>query len=392
MKRPALAALGGLLAAALLSAAQPAAQAERTGLMARLQAEGAGPLSERLTPLLLDYLETVIPDERRRELYAAKSRADFLGRVRALTGKSPIDLWPELFAWSEAQPVAGDAAAWTELAAGPFLIQFHPGSRAEADREIIARQLMATAEAITAALGLETFFARGRAALRPESPAAAGLIPVRLFSSRREAGASKIRSGSAGSATLGATIVDGSGKLTFVIDVLYWNALSLAVLEHEAAHAVVLLSAFDTAALTAAPLKGKADLEKAFRAGFRKIPAFLLEGLGDWAYYFHGLQKAWGLLPSAHAQVEEMEAAGRTVPLADLSAGDARFATRNRKSYALQAASFLAYLLDTGGRDKVRAWLMGGSDKGVRPFDEIFGRTLAEAESGWRAARKESPR
>ncbi|MCX6566302.1 MAG: hypothetical protein NTW38_07770 [Candidatus Aminicenantes bacterium] len=213
------------------------------------------------------------------------------------------------------------------------------------------------------------------------------MIPVRLYESREEEGASKIRKESQGSATLGATITDQAGRLTFEIDILYLNALSLSVLEHEAAHAVVLLSTFDTAALTSRPLQGESDLRKAFFAGFRKIPTFLQEGLGDWGFYYHGFHRNWGLLPSAGDLVAGLEAKGRTLPLAELLAGDIRYAARNRKAFSLEAASFIEFLLETQGREKVLRWLLTNETNAAKTFESVFGQTVTAAERNWKAAR-----
>ena len=63
--------------------------------------------------------------------------------------------------------------------------------------------------------------------------------------------------------------------------------------QHETAHLVVMLAAFDVAALDR-PLDGEADLRKAFFSGYRKVPAFLNEGLADYGLYYTGFFQQWG--------------------------------------------------------------------------------------------------
>jgi hypothetical protein len=377
-----------LAASALAAAAGQTVEATRDALMTRLAAGGdPRPLFPVLTSLLLDYAETILTGEKITSLYGSSTPAEFLKKLEALSGKDLLDLGADMFAFFESKTVAGDAAEWDSFPAGPFLVFVHPRSVADRDRDIIARELTASTATVVAALNMASLFEAARKILLPPTPDASGMIPVRLFSSRKEEGASKIRKESQGSATLGATIADKAGRLTFEIGILYFNALSLSVLEHEAAHAVVLLSTFDPAALTSTPLQDEAGLRKAFFAGYRKIPTFLQEGLGDWGFYFHGFHRNWGLLPSAGDLVAGLEAKGRTLPLAELLAGDIRYAVRNRKAYSLQAASFIEYLLKTQGREKVLRWLLTNETNAAKTFEGVFGRPVAAAEKDWKAAR-----
>jgi hypothetical protein len=360
----------------------------REAFLSRLDAEtGPAALFRNLTSLLLDYLESSLSRDKMDRVYASPTRLEFAQRLEELTGKDLMDMGADMYAFGESRSQSGDASVWDSFPAGPFLVQVHPGSRADADRALIARQLAAAAGDIADALDLKSAFEAARRALKPVTSAAPGLIPVRLFDSRKEEGAAKIRKESQGSATLGATIADKKGILTFRIEVLYWDALSLAVLEHEAAHAVVLLSSFDLAELTEAPLSGEADLRKAFFAGYRKIPAFLEEGISDWSFYYRGIQKGWGLLPAPDNLVAGLEAKGKTLPLSKLLAGDAHFSARNRKVYSLQAASFIDFLLRTAGKGKLKAWLFSGQTDASRTFAGVFGMPLGEAESAWKAGR-----
>jgi len=391
MRKAPAAFLGIFLALAVILTGQPAGDG-RAALLARLQAgAGPAPLFPVLTPLLLDYVESALSPKDIATLYGSKTKADFLGNLESLAGKDLLDLGADMFAFYESKPADGDVTKWDSFPAGPFLVFVHPGSRADRDREIIARELAASAEEVAGALGLGPRFKAAREILQPPAPGATGMIPVRLYASRKEEGLARVRKESQGSAILGATIADKTGRLTFTVDVLYLNALSLTVLEHEAAHAVVLLSTFDTAALTARPLEGEADLRKAFFAGYRKIPAFLQEGLGDWGFYYRGFHRAWGLLPPPGALVSGLEEKSRTLPLAELLAGDIRYAARNRKAYSLQAASFIEFLLATQGKEKVLRWLLTKETNAAKTFEGVFGLTITEAGNEWKTARSSIP-
>lgn len=361
----------------------------RESLLARLDSGGnAPPLFHSLTPLLLDYVETVISKEKLADLYAASQAADFLHRLEAVSGKDLIDLGTDMFSHYEAAAATVDPPAWASFTAGAFRVYYRPGSAAEKDRALISREIQAVTTSLFKALDLVELFNTAQSLLRSESAEAAGLIPVYLHASRRDPDAGKIKKDSQGSATLGATIVDTAGRLIFRVDILYINALWLAVLEHEISHAVILLSTFDTPALTAKPLQGEADLRRAFFAGFRKIPAFLQEGLGDWAFYYHGFQANWGLLPPPETIVAGLKAKGRLLPLKELLAGDIRYAAKNRKAYSLEAAAFIEHLLKTQDKDKVKRWLLTNETNAAGTFAGIFGISLETAENQWTALLK----
>jgi hypothetical protein len=213
-----------------------------------------------------------------------------------------------------------------------------------------------------------------------------GLIPLYIHASRNGDGAEKIGKSTYGNASLGATIVDRRGRMTFRINVLYFNALFLAVLEHEVAHAVVLLSTFDPKELLAREIAGEADLRKAFMAGYRPIPALLQEGLGDWAFYYKGFHAAWGLLPPPEAMVMDLRMQGKMLPLKDILTRSAAFRAQNSKAYSLEAASFLEFLFRTKGRDTVKRWLFTPGADAAKSFESVLGLKVADAERLWLAA------
>jgi hypothetical protein len=221
-----------------------------------------------------------------------------------------------------------------------------------------------------------------------EKGAGPGLIPIYLHASRKGDGAEKIGRQSYGNASLGATIVDRRGRVTFRINVFYLNLLSLAVLEHEVAHAVVLLASFDPKELTARELAGESDLRKAFMAGYRPVPSLLQEGLGDWAFYFHGFHAAWGLLPAPGRMVKDLAAAGKTLPLKDILAKSATFRAMNFKAYSLEAASFLEHLFQTRPKADIKRWLLAPGTDAAKTFESVFGVKVSDAETAWLGALK----
>ena len=269
------------------SSSAAADDSAREQMLKRLMAGelASAPLFVPLTNLLLDYAETIIPKTKHAELYGSEGRADFLGRLKGLTGKDILDFGNDTFKFYEDRPLGVSQDPWASISAGPFLLYFRPGSAADKDRDLISRDAADTAARIAGALDLAPAFETARRLLVPASESAPDLIPIYLHASRQGEASKRIRKQSYGSTALGATIVDRAGRLTCRIDVFYLNALSLAVLEHEVAHAVILLASFDTAPLVARELGGESDLRKAFFAGYRQIPSILQEGLGDWAFY-----------------------------------------------------------------------------------------------------------
>jgi hypothetical protein len=378
-----------LVAACLLAAAPSAAQNDpspRAALMARIAGRDPSPLFAAATPLLLDYLETIVSPEKRAPVYGARDRADLLTRIEAAAGKDLIDLGNEMFGYYESRASKEFNPAWVTFPAGAFLVHVHPGSAADRDRDLIGGEIRAVMIPSLQAFGLTETFAVAQGALKPPAPDAAGLIPIYLHAARTEPGAQTIAVESPGRATMGAAVIEKAGRLTFEAHVLYFNAIFLPVVEHEAAHAVVMLGTYDVAALPAKPLEGEADLDKAFFTGLRKIPMFLQEGLADWALYYHGFLHQWGLLPSPESLLARLRHEGRTMPLSKLLAGDIRNMGKNRKAYSLQAAAFLQYLLKTQGTDKVKHWLASNEANGTKTFAAAFGLDLADAENDFLAS------
>lgn len=113
--------------------------------------------------------------------------------------------------------------------------------------------------------------------------------------------------------------------------------------------------------------------------------------MGDWEFYYRGFHRAWGLLPPPGALVSGLEEKSRTLPLAELLAGDIRYAARNRKAYSLQAASFIEFLLAAQGKEKVLRWLLTKETNAAKTFEGVFGLTITEAGNEWKTARSSIP-
>jgi hypothetical protein len=387
VKRCFVSAICFLLAAPAFSAAAAAGDAPRELLMKRLAAEPpAALLFTPLTGLLLDYAESAVPPEKHAEIYAAENRSDLLRRLKVLTGKDLLDFGIDMFGYYEKKMPPDPGAAWVKVPAGPFRLYLRPGSPADADRDLIARDVVETAARVAAALDMAPAFEAACTLLADdenEKGAGPGLIPVYLHASRKGDGAEKIGKQSYGNASLGATIVERRGRTTFRIHVFYLNALSLAVVEHEIAHAVVLLASFDPKELKARELSGEADLRKAFMAGYRPVPSLLQEGLGDWAFYYHGFHAAWGLLPPPERMVSDLRSAGKALPLKDILAKSATFRALNYKAYSLEAASFLEHLFRTRAKDDIKRWLFAPGTDAAKTFESVFGVKVADAEAAW---------
>jgi hypothetical protein len=221
----------------------------------------------------------------------------------------------------------------------------------------------------------------------PDAPSPRARISVFLFPVRADA--AKTLKGTMGNMSFGATIVKeqgaekGAGRLTARINVLYLNAFSLAVLHHEIGHAALFLGHYDPQPLAAGPLGGEADLKKAFFAGFKPIPPFLHEGVGDYVIYFQTFYKNWPLLPPPPALALSLKTTKDFIPLETLLREGARFRAQRHKAYSLEAATVIDYLLRTFGREKLRAWFLAAEADSREAFKKIYGFTVKELEEKW---------
>lgn len=370
-----------LIAAALLGAvAFGGTVPESAGAVQSIPSRDNAHVAAALDAVLFGYLEATHGAEKVAPLRSAERPAAFSARLRTLTGLDPLELGESVMklaerAAAERPPESGPTI---ERTAGPFVLRTAENTPAVRDLDATARSVVSAYERTATALSIQNQEQASRQLLADK-----GRIEVTLHSTRQGPAAKSLGPGM-GKTSLGATIRDGRAVLFVRIEVLYLNAFSLAVLEHEAAHAAVLLGTFDAAAFASRRPKDEATLRAAFLAGYRKdIPLFLQEGIGDWAIYSGGLYHAWGVFPPVDQLVRELRRAGKMLPVAELIAGDARFRARHHKVYSLEAAAFLMFLFDRYGTTRVRAWLFAEGRDWTRSFEATFGKSLAAVEAEW---------
>ncbi|MBN2198276.1 MAG: hypothetical protein JW747_00335 [Candidatus Aminicenantes bacterium] len=355
----------------------------------------------KLTPPLFDYLRSLCSEAEMDPLYRAGSTAELRALLAKQVGPDVLDFGGGMFDYFEQRADKGKPGAldsWRAAVSDRFVFFYRPGSRAEEDAEFLAASSEEALSAILAGLDMRSEALENAEVLhvpRPPGSApendipSAGKISVFLHPGRASAG--KKFNKTMGAMSFGATILSegadkGAGRLTARIDVLYLNALSLAVLHHEIAHAALFLGSFDAAPLAAEPLQGKADLRKAFFDGYKPIPPFLQEGIGDYIFYYRVLTPRWPLLASPGEMMKDILGSKECIPLAKLIREGAAFRSRRRKAYSLEAATVVDYLIRSHGPAKLKAWLLSPEKDGVGSFEKTFGYSVAELESRWKAS------
>lgn len=294
-----------------------------------------------------------------------RTRADLRALLQKRSGGDLIDAGEKMFASFERANAVGQG--WETRDTEHFTLLVRPGSAAAKDLETIA------AEAERSRSGLLEDFAL--------DDNKAGRIPIYLYSSRQDDTEKRLGRHGMGATSFGATIDEksGRGRLKVSIHAVYFNAFSLAVLEHEISHAVIMTAAFDQSAIDK-PLAGEGDLKKAFFAGYRPISAFVNEGFGDYGLYYAGFYPAWGLLGSPEELALSMQAQGKLPPISKLVRAG-RLDPRDHKATSLASATFLRYLLQTKGATPVRQWILLANS--ANAFQATLGITVEEAERGW---------
>jgi hypothetical protein len=354
----------------------------------------------RFFPLFCDYLERDLPPAAAGTVLDAASLLDFRTRLAASAGRDIFELGERMLQHYDRAAKAPDSSVpMKTFESEHFVFAFHGGSPAEADLALIAESSEEILRAIASTLDVGGNLEAARRIITTKVDAGGGSaparydgrIPVYLHAHRSGDAAARIPNYSYGIANLGATIlhggkaaVTGTPRLTSRIDVLYLNPFSLIVLHHEIAHAVMLLGSFDATALEGKTLSGKSELKKAFFAGYRKIPVFLHEAVGDYAFYYRGLHRVWPLMVGSPEQIiVSLQERKKYIPLAKLLKEDAKFRAANHKSYSLQAAAFIHFLSETRGAEPMRQWLLADDRDGARSFRKIFGMSLDMVEAEW---------
>jgi hypothetical protein len=354
---------------------------------------------KKLTPLFFDYLKTRAPEEKIEPLYGAQSTRELGQFIEMHLGKNVIEFGEGMFATFEEEAAKDEdiKEEWSHLSSEHFIFLTHPGSAAEAEIEFIKKSAEGAFSAILSSLDIEKELKRCLEILYIEFPEkkvvgqplpAHRKIVVYLHQVRNEESSKAIKKNSMGSMNFGATILEageekGQGRLTAKIDVLYFNAFSLLVLHHEIAHAVLFLGSFNPEELMEKPLGGESDLRKAFFAGYRPIPPFLHEGIGDYIIYYHGFYNLWPLLPEPESLVQRFLAQPTYIPLEKLIKEDRAFSLQHHKEYSLEAASFLNYLIQTYGKLNLKKWFLTAEKNIALAFEKIYGISVKEMEKKW---------
>gem|GEM_PF-986519 len=353
----------------------------------------------KLTPLLFEYLQANFEETEIDPLYNAQSVTELGSLFEKQFGKNIVEFGEKMFVFFEekasrgAAPPSGECLQWTSE---HFVFFANPGSRAETDIELIKSSAEETLASLASCLAVEEELARSLKVLHTASPKGdkkesrqsfPGKIAVYLHQTREGVAKKTIRDHSLGATSFGATILDsgeekGWGKLTAQINILYFNAFSLAVLNHEVAHAVLFLGCFDPSQLTKNPLKSESDLKKAFFAGYTPLSPFLHEGMGDHVIYYHGFYHHWPLLPQPEKVVQNFVNSLSYIPLKKLVKEDRAFRREHHKEYSLEAASLINYLIQTYGKERLKKWFLFGKDS-LSGLQKIYEAPIEKVEKEW---------
>jgi hypothetical protein len=346
-----------------------------------------------LLPHLCDFLEMELGAEAVAPLYGAASAAAFRALLGELTGRDVFDFGERMIAHFDA--AAGPSGGEPEVIESErFVFVIPPGSPAAADRDLIVSGAEETWRTIAELLDLEADLERNRRLLVSQVGVGDGGAPARypgkvlvhLHAHRGEE--ARVPAYSYGAASFGATAAADNGRappeLVARIDVLYFNPFSLLVLHHEVAHTVMLLGSFDGSRLEGRTVAGKRELRRMFFAGYRKIPTFLHEAVGDYSFYYRGFHRVWPLLVGSPEElVLRLREEGGYIPLSKLLREGGRFRAAHHKAFSLQSAVFIEHLRVTRGVQPLRAWLLADDPRGDRSFRRVFGTPIETVEAEW---------
>jgi hypothetical protein len=356
------------------------------------------PLAERLssaTPLARSLTVTFCREAAAqkwivaRDVESVQTPADFRQLLQTRAGKDLLDIGQSMFeSFEKAAASLPAASGWVVRDTEHYRIFVRPDSAAARDLDVIGAEAERSRAGIAEDFALGSALATREAVISTASRPDAGRqdpstrVAVFLYANRADDKDGHVGRNTMGSTQFGATIEAGKGRLRASIHVLYYNLFSIAVIEHEIAHVAVMLAAFDPAAIDR-PLAGEKELRTAFFAGYRQLPGFLSEGVGDYGLYYVGFYKAWGLLGPPESMAAALRRGGGLPPLGPLLHGDAKLHARGHKIFSLAVSTFLRYLLQTQKPETVRDWLFAGASS-----DELsrrFGMSAADAERAWGA-------
>ncbi len=359
----------------------------------------------KLTPLLFEYLQANFKQTEIEPLYNAQSVRELGSLFEKQFGKNIIEFGEKMFVFFEGEASKDKDVLneeWSEWTSEHFVFFAHRGSRAETDVEIIKSSAEETLTSLASSLAMEEELELSLKVLHTASleknekettKSFPGKIGVFLHQRRDGEVRKKISDRSQGTTSFGATILEsedekGWGRLTAQINIFYFNAFSLAVLNHEVGHAVLFLCSFNPSALAKSPLKGESELKKAFFAGYTPISSFLHEGMGDYVIYYHGFYRHWPLLPESEKIIQSFLTSPSYIPLKRLVREDRAFRREHDKEYSLEAASFINFLIQTYGKERLKKWFLSGKDS-LSSFEKIYQQPMEEMEKEWLAYLRE---
>lgn len=378
-------------------------------MMARIKNQGE--LNEvqvryfrKLTPLLFDYLRTIRSKEEMESLYQANSLLELGSLIEQRVGKNIIDFGEEMFAYFEQKAAQGSKVnikEWSLYSSEHFLFYTHPGSRAEAEIDLIRESAEDTYISVVSALNIKNEVKNTSDVLhaglkdKNENGSCIGKIGVYLHQIRRGETLKRLGKHSMGNMSFGATILrsgedKGWGRLTATIHVLYFNAFSLPVLHHEIAHGLLFLGSFDPSGIKEKPLRSKSELKNAFFSGYKAISSFLHEGIGDYALYYQGFYQHWPVFSPPEELARRVLDTDRYIPLSKLIKEGVSFRSSHHKEYSLEAAVFIHYLIQNYGKDKLKQWFLAGEKHSHETFNRIYGTEIQDIEKEWHLFLKKS--
>jgi hypothetical protein len=354
---------------------------------------------KKLTHLFFDYLRSSIPEEELKPFYNVRTLNELKGVIAKYLGKNVIEYGEKMFSYFENEAAKKSSIQlknWEVSTSDHFVFFVHPGSVAKAEIDFIKESSEKTFASLTRTLNIEKEVNNSLKVLLSSYDSGKnngnlqnfqGKLAVFLHQIRKGEAAKKIGKRSLGIAYFGATILEsgkdkGWGRLNGQIDVLYFNAFSQIVLDHEIAHLVLFLGSYEPGFLIETPLKGKSDLKKAFFKGYTSILPFIHEGIGDYVIYCQGFYQLWPILPKQEQMVLNILNSNRYISLKKMLKGDIRLRMKYSKEYSLEAASFIDFLIRTYGIKKLKKWYKTG-ERGINTFKEIYNLPIKEMEKKW---------
>jgi len=338
---------------------------------------------KKLTPFLLDFIFADSQRQFPQKIESLQTVDELRKWCETIMGGDLIDFGEKMFHYFEEKAPPYSEANRRQFESEHFVFLTYAESPGDKDMPMIIDNSEKVYAAIQDIFGFREEVEKSLKTVLNKEINKEQKISVYIYPSRTPE-ANKHLKKTMGASSFGATIDEkGNGRLTARLNILYFNGFSLAILYHEIAHIVLLLGSFDITQLTAKTLQGESDLRNSFFAGYKKIPLFLQEGIGDYATYFCGFYSQWPLLPPFRELVLSVVSCPESIPLEILIQESALFILKNHKRYSLEAASFIRFLIEHYDKNKLKQWLLSGDKKPKENFERIFGLDLKTMEKKW---------